>query len=723
MCRLIFCLLIACTFCTALPAQIKLTLKFNNRTDQTTVWGVTVTVNGKLIAAADSTGRIQLTLPRGNSSFSFSAVGYERAVLFLPIKKDTLINVSLIAISKAMDEVVVVATTRNNQSIENAPIKVEVLGREEMNEENGIRPANIASILGDVSGVQIQQTSATSGNSNVRIQGLDGRYTQILRDGMPLYDGFSSGFGILTIPPLDLQQIELVKGSASTLYGGGAIGGLVNMISKRPTAAQEGIITLNQTTLKETDANAYLSKRYKGFGYTLFGGYIHQAPVDVNQDGFSDVPKLNSYNIHPRLFFYPKNTTIILGYNGNVNNTKGGDIQVLKGSPDRVHQYFEQNNTTRHTGELVVEHHFNSGKSLYFKNTVSDYSNHFTDAQLTYKGNQLSYYSELSTLIPYNSKNSFVGGVNLTGDQFKATHQNQFIPIASLNNQTIGAFAQNTWAIKDLATLELGLRDDYHKKYGNFFLPRLAFFNRFNEHWATRLGVGWGYKVPNPFTPWYIDYTPDKIADLPADITPEKSVGYNAEVNYKLDWEGGNSLFINQAVFLTQIKDPIYGTINPDGILLYQNGNKKVLSRGFDTYIKARLDEWELYAGYTYTVVTRNYLSQNQFMPLTPRNRASFVLARDFEKAGLMTGLEGSYNGSQKRLDGSGTPGYMFMAAVIQKHLGDHMIVVLNCENLLNYKQSNVEDLYTGSVTDPQFKPLWAPIDGRAVNLSLRFKL
>lgn len=719
----IFVLLTGVIFSLNVHAQSKLRFQFQNPVSDKAVPGVTVSENGKATAIADSSGVAVLPVPAGIHNFSFSAVGYEKELLMIHITHDTTLVIKMNALAREMDEVVVVSTTRNNQSIENAPIKVEVLGKEEMNEENGIRPANIASILGDVSGVQIQQTSATSGNSNVRIQGLDGRYTQILRDGMPLYDGFSGGFGILTIPPLDLQQIELVKGSASTLYGGGAIGGLVNIISKRPTAAQEGTLTLNQTTLKETDGNVYLSKRYKGFGYTLFGGYIHQNPVDVNKDGFSDVPKLNSYNIHPRLFFYPKNTTIILGYNGNANNTKGGDMQVLKGNSDAVHQYFEQNNTTRHTGELVVEHHFDSGKSLYFKNTVSDYTNNFADAQLNYKGNQLSYYSELSTLIPYGNKNSFVGGVNVTGDQFKATHQNQFIPIASLNNNTIGAFAQNTWTIKDQATLELGLRDDYHQKYGNFFLPRLAFFNRFNEHWATRLGVGWGYKVPNPFTPWYMDYTPDKIAALPASITPEKSVGYNAEVNYKLEWEGGNSLFINQAFFLTQIKDPIYGTINPDGTLLYQNGNKNVLSRGFDTYVKAKLDEWELYAGYTYTVVTRNYLPQNQFMPLTPRNRTSFVLARDFEKAGLLTGLEGSYNGSQKRLDGSNTPGYMFMAAVIQKHLGDHVTLVLNCENLLNYKQSKVEALYTGSVTDPQFKPLWAPIDGRVVNLSIRLKL
>src|SRR5690606_37458261 len=120
-------------------------------------------------------------------------------------------------------EVIVVSSTRNNQRIENSPLKVEVLGHEEMDEESAIKPAGIASILGDVSGVQIQQSSAINGNANIRIQGLDGRYTQILKDGMPLYDGFSGGFGILSIPPLDLKQVELIKGFASTLYGGGAI--------------------------------------------------------------------------------------------------------------------------------------------------------------------------------------------------------------------------------------------------------------------------------------------------------------------------------------------------------------------------------------------------------------------------------------------------------------------------------------------------------------------
>ncbi|HEY6915491.1 MAG TPA: hypothetical protein VI413_12510, partial [Paludibacter sp.] len=84
---------------------------------------------------------------------------------------------------------------------------------------------------------------------------------------------------------------------------------------------------------------------------------------------------------------------------------------------------------------------------------------------------------------------------------------------------------------------------------------------------------------------------------------------------------------------------------------------------------------------------------------------------------------EGSYTGSQYRFDTSKTPGYMFMAAMVEKKFGDHISVVLNGENLLNYRQSNVESLYTGTISNPTFNPLWAPIDGRIINLSLKYQL
>ena len=183
----------------ALKAQeiIKINIKENN---QHPIAFVTISENNNAIAITDSIGSAGITLATGKHTLLLSCTGYEskEVIIISPVKNNS-VDINLSAIQKALDEVVIVSSTRNNQRIENSPLKVEVLGREEMDEENTIKPANIASILGDISGIQIQQSSAVSGNANVRIQGLDGRYTQILKDGMPLYDGFSGGFPRLNI--------------------------------------------------------------------------------------------------------------------------------------------------------------------------------------------------------------------------------------------------------------------------------------------------------------------------------------------------------------------------------------------------------------------------------------------------------------------------------------------------------------------------------------------
>ncbi|MET3877079.1 TonB-dependent receptor plug domain-containing protein [Chitinophaga sp. OAE865] len=185
-----------------------------------------------------------------------SATGTMNAQNRVPVPvKDTISRVSDLG-------EVVISSTRNNSHIEDLPMKVEVLGKEDMIEESGIKPGNVASILGDLSVIHIQNTSAVSGNNAIRMQGLDGKYTQLLRDGMPVYEGLSGNFGVLSIPPLDLKQIEIIKGSVSTLYGGGAIAGIINFIAKTPGDKPELTMLVNRSTLKETNVNAYYAEKY-----------------------------------------------------------------------------------------------------------------------------------------------------------------------------------------------------------------------------------------------------------------------------------------------------------------------------------------------------------------------------------------------------------------------------------------------------------------------------
>ena len=144
-------------------------------------------------------------------------------------------------VSEELEEIVV-TSTRNRRSFEQQPTRIEVLGSEEINEKANMKPGDIRMLLNETTGIHIQQTSATSFNSNIRIQGLNGKYTQLLRDGMSMYGGFSSGLGLLQIAPLDLQQVEVIKGANSTLYGGGAIAGLVNLVTKKPGAQPESCL-------------------------------------------------------------------------------------------------------------------------------------------------------------------------------------------------------------------------------------------------------------------------------------------------------------------------------------------------------------------------------------------------------------------------------------------------------------------------------------------------
>src|SRR5699024_8682321 len=123
-----------------------------------------------------------------------------------------------------------------------------------------MKPGDIRMLLAESTGIHVQTTSPTSANASIRIQGLDGRYTQILKDGFPIFSGASSGLGLLQIPPLDLKQVEVIKGSTSTLYGGGAIAGLVNLISKTPTEERDLRFHLNGTSGGGLDIKVFTDK-------------------------------------------------------------------------------------------------------------------------------------------------------------------------------------------------------------------------------------------------------------------------------------------------------------------------------------------------------------------------------------------------------------------------------------------------------------------------------
>ena len=674
-------------------------------------------------------GRFTLTnIPSGTLHLIISHTGFTSIdTSFIFDNKGVVdLHFNLVATNDELEEVVIVSSSRTNSRIEDLPTKVEVLGSEEVREENGIKPGNIASLLGDIAGIQIQQTSAATGNADMRIQGLQGKYTQILRDGMPLFGGYAGSFSILQIPPLDLQQIELVKGASSTLYGGGAIAGMLNLISKKPKLNKpEKSVTLNYSTLNEANANAFFSGRNKKMGYTLYTGTTQQKQMDVDKDGFSDVPAVKSVFVHPRMFFYgKKNTNLTLGYTFSYEDRNGGDMTVLEGVKNASHQYFDQNKSMRNTADAVWDKTYSDGGLLTIKANASYFDRSVITNVFGMKGKQSSWFSEMAYAKKFTAHN-LVAGINFNGEEFtKKLPDSSAFPNEAYT--TIGAFIQDDWKLNSLLTLQSGLRLDQHSKYGNFVLPRLSLMFKANNKVTMRIGGGAGYKTPNLFNSDMDERDYHYLTGFVSDIKSEKSLGINFDVNYKTKVDGWN-ITLNQTVFYNQVKAPIVLQAMVYDLVCcmapqfsYYNAGKPLTSKGLETYFQAMKAPFEIYAGYVYTDATRDYNNINAHLPLIAKHKFATVFAYEFSED-FRAGIESSYTGKQYLDNGSTTPAYLFTAVMLRYNIGKASFV-LNCENLLDERQNKKGSIVVPPLTNPSFPEIYAPLDGRVINLSMHLK-
>ena len=680
--------------------------------------GVTAKINSSTkITASDANGSIAFTnLPAGNIKITFSFVGYgDQIVSFHIPQGDTVQIIYLQKAEVKTEEEVIISSSRTNSRIEDLPTKVEVLGSEEVDEEAGTIPGNIASLLGDIAGIQNQRTSETTGSIDLRVQGLPGKYTQILRDGLPLFGGYSGSFSVLQIPPLDLKQVEIIKGASSTLYGGGAIAGMINLVSKAPKLNDpQHSILANYSTLNEFNLNTFHSGRNKNTGYTFFAGTTLQRAKDVNKDGFSDVPDLKSFFLHPKLFLYPGQKNIVtLEYDGTYEDRNGGDMQVLHDKKDNVHQFFIQNKSFRNSVAATWENKINKTDEINFKGLLSFFNRDINTNVFGMKAAQQTYFTELAYLKKWD-KHTLVSGINISGENFdKKSPDSSFINTYS--NHILGVFVQDDWKLTQKLTAQTGLRFDYNDSYDPVLLPRLSLLYKFNHHFTSRLGGGMGYKAPSVFNN-DVDERELRNHNLAGDVLLEKSLGANWDVNYKQKFNGWD-ITINQMFYVTQINRPVIAE-NNSAYFKYINAIKPLNTKGFETYVAVKHDGLEMYLGYTYTIAKQLYNPAQPFVPLSAKSKFAAVISNEFSRR-FRACIEASYTGRQYLDDGSKTPGYLVAAGMVRYDV-KNISFVLNCENIFDYRQTRKEGIVYGNISNPSFKQLWAPVDGRVVNLSVR---
>ena len=404
-------------------------------------------------------------------------------------------------------------------------------------------------------------------------------------------------------------------------------------------------------------------------------------------------------------------------------------MNVLNNKADSVHTFYQRNKSNRVSSQLKFEKTFENKNVLTVKNSLAYFSRDIEMPSYHFGGEQTSSFSEVNYLIP-GEKSEWTSGVNAVTDKFKET-QPSFELKRDYNQLTLGAYVQNNFKATDKFIIESGVRLDYlllQSPYSSskgylFLLPRVSFLYKFTPNLTSRLGGGLGYKAPGMF---------DEEAErqglrnvMPVNFStskPEQSTGMNFDINYKTTFDE-LSMSINQMFFYTHVIHPMVlnSSLLARDTLLYENANGYLSSKGCETNVKFRLDDFSVYIGYTFIDASRNYDNVRSENPLTARHRLYFTPMYEVEKK-IRIGYEVFYVSPQTLTNRDKVRDYWLMGISAEKFF-KHASVFVNFENMLDSRQSRWQKMYSGSIQNPQFAEIWAPTDGFVFNVGFRIML
>jgi outer membrane receptor for ferrienterochelin and colicins len=728
--------IICITLTVITNAQNTFTAKVLDSENAEALIGASLTLKGTTNGiSTDINGLATLTnIPNGEQLISISFIGYQEKYLRLkfPIESSKIHSILLNLSFTEMDEIIIEAT-RANRTIANLPTRTEVL-TDEIDEAASMEPSKISHLITHSTGIQVQTTAAGSNGAVVRIQGLNGRYTQMLKDGFPLYGGFSGSLDILQIPPLDLRQVEYIKGSASTLYGGGAIAGIINLLTKKSNK-DETLLHINLSHIGAKDFNAFTSKRFGKWGFTnLASMHIHD-PYDADENGFSDIAQVSKFNFNPKLFYNPnKKMELYFGAGMTKENRKGGSMSKIKNENPNTLYFLDEQESSRTTTQFSANYKIDNTKTISLKNSISSFDRYINidedilgTSSTTFGGNQLNSFTELNLNINKEKQNINIG-FNALADKFKEDNLiNQ--PLRNQEFNTLGLYVNHLWDVTDKFALESGLRTDkveastLNTENGgqSFVLPKISALYKMTPELSIRLGGGMGYRMPSLFSEEAEPYGYKNVQAVNfKNLVAEESYGTNIDFKYQSTFGTDNVLLsLNQMFFYNVIDNPITLNESNSSNQFYEQTNDSLLSKGYESQIKLTVDKFTWFLGYTYTDAYLENGENKDGLTLTPKHSIKgdllFVVDNKWR-----IGWDYDYKSGQFLNNGHKTKS-LFTTGVIVERTVDNFVIFLNAENFTDVRQSIVGDVLTNG--SPQFTEVWAPLDGYFFNAGLKIKL
>jgi outer membrane receptor for ferrienterochelin and colicins len=659
---------------------------------------------------------------------------------------DSTLRIYLQPVLSELEEVVVSSNLREIKK-SNSPIIVETYSSRFLKKNPG---SNLFEALAIMNGVQPQLNCNICNTGDIHINGMEGAYTMVLIDGMPVVSSLATVYGFSGIPAGMIKRVEIVKGPSSTLYGSEAVAGLINIITKDPTTAPKFSADLFTTSYNEY--NVDLSTSFSiGKSHSLLGMNLFDASKrwDVNADNFTDVALQKRYSLFNKWEFNRSNGKAFrMGVRLLSEERWGGQMQWNQSWKGTDSIYGEVINTKR--VELIGSYDLN----LLHENLVFEYSYNYHE-QDSYYG-VIPYFAKQQNVFTQLRWNKVKGKHKLlSGIPFRFSHYDDNSP-ATFNNTANrnqpsntflnGAFFQDEWDVHKNWVLLSGIRLEWTRSHGFIPAPRLAVKWRLQNNQIIRLGVGNGFRVVNLFTEDHAALSGAREVVIQEQLKPERS--WNANLNYSVTATSGSGFVnVDASLFYTWFSNKIIPDYDTDPQkIIYTNMNGFAVSRGATINTElVRKNGIRSVLGITIMDVfnarqneTGGRILQRQLF--APVFSANYAFSYTLPKLKWTCDLTGKVYGPQRLpvvpndYRPEYAPWFTLMNLQVTGKLGSNCELYISVKNVLNFMPRDPilrpEDPFDKRVNDPVNNPLgytfdpsynYAPLMQRRCLIGFRF--
>ena len=699
--------------------------------DEPVPWVKIKSGSAEHVAISDENGKFNIHVHKLPDTLFVKAVGFE-LVAFAVSEPSSDITINLTS-GLMLTGVTVVGGNIGHHIDLKDPFNMEKIGQGELRKA---ACCNLSESFETNASVDVNLTDAVSGAKKIQMLGLDGVYTQLQWENIPLVRGLSTSFGLSFTPGTWVESIQITKGTGSVVSGYESIAGLINIEMKKPSESERLYVNLYGNKFTRGEINVHGAQKINDKWSTMT--FLHASnqfnETDVNKDGFKDMPVgFLGAGMH-RWDFRGKNMESRFGIKGTMSDKVGGQIGYQK-SDDPANPIWGASFKTQHLEAFGKVGFFSKNRKFASVGFVNQLKYHNMDnvyGNTTYSGTQKKWYSNMIyNDIIGNTNHSYKTGVSFILDDYNQTYNDSnFVKTEVVP----GAFFEYTYNRLDNFILVAGVRGDYHNLYGPLFAPRVHAKWNVNKKSALRLSVGRGYRVPNPYADFSSLMASNRTWIVDPNIKPEDGISSGVTFTQKFlikDEVSSISVDYFYTHFLNQFITDM--DVHPNEVHMY---NTNATSYSHSVQVELALKPWKVFefrTAFKYYDVKAEFGGELQQKAFVPKYRVLLNAGYKTRNKKWEFDMTANWVG-KKRLPSTAANPVEYQRGdesvdywVLHSQITYKLKLVsfyLGGENLLNVIQKDAiigADDPFGSYFDAT--QIWAPINGINIYAGLHFDI